>query len=76
MGFMNKFLFIELSGTCSIEYNNKFLIRMWIHGIRDKTFPSPVPQPNEKLKTGSLTKSRATDEELSNVQTTSSAALF
>ncbi len=29
---------------------------MRIHGIRDKTFPFPVPQPNEKLKTGSLTK--------------------
>ena len=48
---------------------------MWIHGIRDKTFPSPVPQPNEKLKTGSLTKNRAADEELTNVQTASSAAL-
>ena len=48
---------------------------MRIHGIRDKTFPSPVPQPNEKLKTGSLTKNRAADEELTNVQTTSSAAL-
>ena len=23
-------------------------IRMRVHGIRDKTFPSPVPQPNEK----------------------------
>ena len=43
---------------------------MRIHGIRDNAFPSPVPQPNEKLKTGSLT-----DEELTNVQTTSSAAL-
>ena len=48
---------------------------MWIHGIRDKTFPFPVPQPNEKLKTGSLTKNRAADEELTNVQTASSAAL-
>ena len=48
---------------------------MRIHGIRDKTFLSPVPQPNEKLKTGSLTKNRAADEELTNVQTTSSAAL-
>ena len=37
---------------------------MWIHEIRDKTFPFPVPQPNEKLKTGSLTKNRAADEEL------------
>ena len=48
---------------------------MRIHGIRDKTFLSPVPQPNEKLKTGSLTKNRAADEELTNVQTASSAAL-
>ena len=48
---------------------------MRIHGIRDKTFPFPVPQPNEKLKTGSLTKNRAADEELTNVQTASSAAL-
>ena len=48
---------------------------MQIHGIRDKTFPFPVPQPNEKLKTGSLTKNRAADEELTNVQTASSAAL-
>ena len=23
---------------------------MRIHGIRDKAFPFPVPQPNEKLK--------------------------
>ena len=50
-------------------------MRIRIHGIRDKTFPSPVPQPNEKLKTGSLTKNRAADEELTNVQTASSAAL-
>ena len=42
---------------------------MRIHGIRDKAFPFPVPQPNEKLKTGSLTKNRAADEELTNVQT-------
>ena len=48
---------------------------MRIHGIRDKAFPFPVPQPNEKLKTGSLTKNRAADEELTNVQTASSAAL-
>ena len=48
---------------------------MRIHGIWDKGFPSPVPQPNEKLKTGSLTKNRAADEELTNVQTASSAAL-
>ena len=48
---------------------------MWIHGIRDKTFPLPIPQPNEKLKTGSLTKNRAADEGLTNVQTASSAAL-
>jgi hypothetical protein len=29
---------------------------MRIHGIRDKTFPSPVPQLKKNYKNGTLTK--------------------
>ena len=31
---------------------------MRIHGIRDKTFPSPVPQLKKNYKNGTLTKTR------------------
>ena len=48
---------------------------MRIHGIRDKTFPSPVPQPKKKYKNGTLTKNRSRDEELAFAQTTSSLLL-
>ena len=45
---------------------------MRIHGIRDKTFPSPVPQLKKNYKNGTLTKNRSRDEELAFAQTTSS----
>ena len=48
---------------------------MRIHGIRDKTFPSPVPQPKKNYKNGTLTKNRSRDEELAFAQTTSSLLL-
>ena len=48
---------------------------MWIHGIRDKTFPSPVPQLKKNYKNGTLTKNRSRDEELAFAQTTSSLLL-
>ena len=48
---------------------------MRIHGIRDKTFPSPVPQLNKNYKNGTLTKNRSRDEELAFAQTTSSLPL-
>ena len=37
---------------------------MWIHGIRDKTFPFPVPQLKKNYKNGTLTKNTSRDEEL------------
>ena len=37
---MNKFLFIELTGKAQRWILQNNLIRMRIHGIRDKTFPS------------------------------------
>ena len=48
---------------------------MRIHGIRDKTFPSPVPQLKKNYKNGTLTKNRSRDEELAFAQTTSSLLL-
>ena len=48
---------------------------MRIHGIRDKTFPSPVPQLKKNYKNGTLTKTRSRDEELAFAQTTSSLLL-
>ena len=45
---------------------------MWIHGIRDKTFPFPVPQLKKNYKNGTLTKNKSRDEELAFAQTTSS----
>ena len=46
---------------------------MWIHGIRDKTFPFSVPKKN--YKNGTLTKNKSRDEELAFAQTTSSLLL-
>ena len=48
---------------------------MRIHGIRDKTFPFPVPQLKKNYKNGTLTKNRSRDEELAFAQTTSSLLL-
>ena len=48
---------------------------MRIHGIRDKTFPSSVPQLKKNYKNGTLTKNRSRDEELAFAQTTSSLLL-
>ena len=50
-------------------------MRMRIHGIRDKTFLSPVPQLKKNYKNGTLTKNRSRDEELAFAQTTSSLLL-
>ena len=36
---------------------------MWIHGIRDKTFPFSVPQLKKNYKNGTLTKNKSRDEE-------------
>ena len=48
---------------------------MWIHGIRDKTFPFSVPQLKKNYKNGTLTKNKSRDEELAFAQTTSSLLL-
>ena len=50
-------------------------MRIRIHGIRDKTFPLPVPQLKKNHKNGTLTKNRSRDEELAFAQTTSSLLL-